>query len=461
MIQFDSNIFPQTKGAYLIGGSVRDLLLGRTPADYDVVVFENPGKFADRTAAGTQGRLVPMGKPGKMIMRVITDTAVLDISNVNGTSIEDDLSQRDFTINAMAYDLSSKELIDPLGGLRDLDQKKIRMVSKHVFRADPIRLIRAFRMGAGLDFKIEPRTVAAITDDAALIQDSAGERIRAEFFKILATSKSYTYLSQMADAGLLFAIFPELGMLTGCIQNKYHRYDVFEHSMQSYCQLEAMLSDLSRCFPTTWQQITQDIERHKTTLLKYATLLHDIGKPAVKRLDNKGEFHFYGHAKKGADLAKLISKRLKLSSRERDFIDFIIRNHLRPLSLFIAHQKKTLTSKGVTRFFMKCKDNIPYMLLHAVADFKAKQDLATARNKAFVTFLETLMDNFFSGFQHQSKTPPLITGYDLIDEFGLSPSPLFKKILKHVEEARLSNTICSKPAALKLVRAFLKQVEQP
>jgi poly(A) polymerase len=110
---------------------------------------------------------------------------------------------------------------------------------------------------------------------------------------------------------------------------------------------------------------------------------------------------------------------------------------------------------------MKCGNNIPYLLLHTLADFNAKQVQNKAQNKEFISFLRTLFDHFFAGFQPRSKTPPLITGYDLIDEFGLTPSSRFKKILKLVEEARLSNMIDSKPAALKLVREFLRQAEKP
>ena len=391
-----------------------------------------------------------------MITRVIADTAVFDISPVYGASIEDDLLQRDFTINAMAYDLFAKEIVDPLGGRQDLRQKKIRLVSNQIFQKDPIRLLRAFRMGACLNFKIESRTARSVADDAALILEAAGERIRTELFKMLEAPKSHHYLRQMTDTGLLLFIFPELRMLKGCLQNRYHRYDVFEHSIEAYCQLETILSDLSRLFPATGRQIIQNIDPHKTLLLTWAILLHDIGKPEVKSVDRKGHVHFFGHAQKSADLTKQISTRLKFSSRERNFLDFIIRNHLRPLSLFLAHQNNTLTPKGLTRFFMKCGNDIPYLLLHTVADFKAKQVQNRKQNEEFISFLRVLFDHFLTGFQLRSQTPPLITGYDLINEFGLTPSPLFKKILKRVEEARLSNTINSKPEAFKLVRELLK-----
>jgi len=209
MIHFNPDIFPQKKGAYIIGGSIRDLLLDRIPTDYDIAVKENPKKFAEKMAKNISGRLVRMGKPGQMIIRVVSDDHIFDITSLNGCSIENDLKKRDFTINAMAYDLSSGEIIDCLGGLRDLADKKVRMVSTDIFRKDPIRLIRAYRIGACLNFEIESQTASIIRAYAKLIKNSAGERIRGEIVKMLRTSKSYYYLSQMDDTGLLTAIFPD------------------------------------------------------------------------------------------------------------------------------------------------------------------------------------------------------------------------------------------------------------
>ncbi|MBU0987584.1 MAG: CCA tRNA nucleotidyltransferase [Proteobacteria bacterium] len=457
MFQFDSTIFHPTQGVYIVGGSVRDLLLKKMPTDYDICVLGNPENYANRLAAGTKGHQVKIGKSGQMIIRVTSGSHIFDISPATGTCIEDDLRQRDFTVNAMAYDLSSGKIIDVLGGLRDLDKKIIRSVSKQVFRKDPVRLIRAFRIAAGLDFEIDPGTISTITRDAALIKKTAGERIRAELFKMLSTRKSHYYLCHMADTGLLAAIFPELDPLKGCFQNRYHRYDAFEHSIRAYYHLEAMLSGRDKLTDKTLRRIITEFDPDKAMLLKCAILLHDIGKPAVKSIDNLGNVHFHGHARKGADMAITISKRLKFSTRARDFIDFIIRNHIRPLSLFIAHQNQTLTPRGITRFFMKCGDNTPYLLLHTIADAQGKQNKTNAKNNALIAFAKARMCDFFSGFSPKSKTAPLITGYDLMHEFGLSPSPLFKKILKLVEEARLSNAIHSKPAALKLVREFLKK----
>jgi len=456
MIHFNSNIFPQKKGAYIIGGSIRDLLLGRTPTDYDIAVTGNPEKFAKKMAANISGRLVKIGKPGQMIIRVISDDNIFDITSLNGSPIEDDLHKRDFTINALAYDLSSGEIIDCLGGLRDLADKKVRMVSTNAFRKDPIRLIRAYRIGAYLDFEIEPQTTDLIKTYAKLIQNSAGERIRVEIFKMFGTSKSYYYLSQMADAGLLTAIFPDLDRLKGCLQNSHHLYDVFEHTMKAYHNLETIINDPGKLLPNTSIQIRQYIDENKMALLKYAILLHDIGKPWTKTIDNQGKNHFFGHAKKSADMAQNISQNLKFSNREKHFIDFIIRNHLKPLFLFSAIQKKTLTRKGLTRFFIKCGDNTPALLLHTISDTMAKINKANQINNAFIAFAKEMIHDFFYSFKPKIKEPPLITGHDLIHEFGLTPSPLFKTILNLVKEAKLTNKINNRSQALDLVRDYLK-----
>ena len=220
MYSFNAEIFKKDlwQGAYIVGGSVRDQLLGRTPLDFDVAVFGDARKFANRLAVETNSHWVEMGKPGFTVYRVVVDKMILDISPVKGATIEEDLKRRDFTINAMAYDISSKAVIDCAGGKQDLENQTIRMVSPSVFERDPVRLIRAYRMGAEFDGVIEPRTNSAIKMNAGLIVNTAAERIRTEFFKILETSNSHNYILQMADSGLLFAIFPELSSLKGCIR---------------------------------------------------------------------------------------------------------------------------------------------------------------------------------------------------------------------------------------------------
>lgn len=460
MIQMDfsviSDIMPKTKGAYIVGGSVRDLLLGKLPADYDIAVIENPKTFAEKIAEKTSGRLVELGKPGQMLFRVVSKNYVYDISPIAGASIEDDLLKRDFTINALAWDLSSKRVIDCVDGQKDIADRKIRMVSKTVFQKDPIRLIRAYRISATFDFNIEPQTNAAIKDNAELLQTSAGERIRSELFKILAASNSYYFLSQMAKTDVLQAIFPELTDLQTCFQNKYHLFDVFKHTMKAYSHLETILNDCHNFLPEAYGQFKPCTDTFKGALLKCSILLHDIGKPLARTIDKKGNIHFYGHGKKSADMTKNIVHRLRFSNHEASYIDFIIRNHIRPLFLFIAHQNKTITQKGITRFFLKCGKYAPDLLIHTMADIKGKGNKNDERNEAFINFAKEMVKYYFSYFQPEKSKPSLITGRDLINNFALTPSPLFKKILRRVEEARISKKIKNKDEAMALVKKILE-----
>lgn len=456
MIPFNKNILPRLKGTYIIGGSVRDLLLGRTPTDYDIAVTGNPEQFAEKLIAKSDGHLVRLGKPGQMIIRVISGDLIFDITSLNGTSIEDNLNQRDFTINAIAYDLYSERIIDCLGGLQDLADKKVRMVSKEIFKKDPVRLIRAYRIGACLNFEIEAKTATAIKSNTQLLKNIAGERIRVELFTMLDTSTSYLYLSQMAISGLLTAIFPDLDRLKGCFQNHHHHFDGFEHTMRAYGHLETLLNDPGKILPDTSAKIHQYIHKNKPALIKCAILLHDIGKPLMKTLDSSGKCHFYGHARKSADMAQKISQRLRFSNHERQFIDGIIRNHMKPLSLFTAYEKKTLTQKGITRFYKKCGEYTPALLLAAIADTKAKQNKLNEKNKAFKSFLKKMIFEYFYHYQPISDEPPLVTGRDLIHVFGLTPSPLFRKILDLVDDAKLTKTIENRSEALELIKDVLK-----
>ncbi|MFC1857330.1 CCA tRNA nucleotidyltransferase [Thermodesulfobacteriota bacterium] len=454
-----TNIIPRIKGVYVVGGSVRDLLLNRFSTDVDIAVDGNPEEFAARMAETIKGHLVRLGKPGQTILRIVSDDHTFDISSLNGPSIEEDLAKRDFTINAMGVELSSGKFIDPLGGRQDLIRRKVRMVSQQNFLNDPIRLLRAYRIAAHLNFQIDRNTSDTILKNAALIKSSAGERIREEFLKILQTPRSHLLLSQMGDSGLLFAIIPELNALKECVQNRYHHLDVFDHSMAAFSHLEVLFDTYPEIFPESGTRIRQSFNPDTTTLLKCAILLHDIAKPLVRNADKQGIVHFYGHAPKSADMAKDILTRLKFSNRATDYITFIIRNHIWPLFLFTAQQKKTLTPKGRLRFYLNCGANTPSLLLHATADMQGKENKPGKHTDAFVKFAEELLVHYFNAFRPQKMKPPLITGHDLINEFQLSPSSIFKKILDVVEEARLSQTIKSKEEALKLVEDFLSRNE--
>ena len=452
MRKFNLDIFPKTKDAYIVGGSVRDIFLNRCPQDFDIVVKKNHEKFARQIAQKNHGHLVKIGKPGKEIIRVILKNHTLDISNIKGDSIQNDLRTRDFTINAIAYSLNTGDIIDCTGGIRDLENKTIRIISKNVFQKDPIRLLRAYRISSEIGFTIETQTFSLIKNDSVLIQNSAGERIKDELFKIFTTSSSHKYITMMAESGLLQAIFPELSRLKGCVQNKHHSYDAYDHTLEAYRHLEKFINGQCDSITHIFDGWLDNEIKH---LLKYSILLHDIGKPGSKTTDTAGKIHFFNHDNKSAELAKKICNRMKFSNREKNIVDLIIRNHLKPLFLFNSQLKNQLKHKTITRFFITCNKLTPWILLHFIADTYGKKEII---NDNIIRFAIKLMTDFTLKFSIEQTKPALINGNDLIAEFRLPPSPIFTTILNSVEEARLSGKIQNKKKALKLAKKIISDL---
>ena len=457
MIPFDKNIFPQKEGVYIVGGSIRDLLYGRTPIDYDMVVQGDPASFAKRLASRTSGRFVELGKHGQTMRRVITKDLIFDIMPLNGATIEEDLLQRDFTIDAMAVAVSCGSLIDRLGGRQDLASKKIRMVSVDIFRKDPVRLVRAYRLAAAFDFSIDRDTHGILARDAHLISKSAGERVREEFFKFLQCPGSHAYLAGMADSGLLFNVFPELLALKNYRLPGEDPQNLFEQTIDSYLGLEKLLDAGNQIKNASGDRIFQDIDATRATLLKWAILFHDIGLPATQAVTAKKIQNFYGHTLKSTAMTQKICQRLRFSRKQTDAIGLVIANHLQPFLLFRAQQKKIPFQKAYARFYIKCRDLTPDVLLHALAQFMGAKDPQDPELKEFTDFIRMLIQNYYLVLQPRASLPRPLSGNDLINEFGLKPSAEFKRILKRIEEEHLTREVLTRHQALKLVEGLINK----
>ena len=445
---------------YLVGGTVRDLLTGRIPADIDLVVAGDIHPVAARVAAKTGGTVVDLGNKGFAVLRVASKRTTIDITPLDDASIEADLMRRDFTINALAYDIRNRRLVDCTGGQSDIRRQTIRMVSPSALKNDPARLVRAYRMAAMFGFSIHEHTRQAIASESHRIGGVAGERIWAELLKLFAADSSVTVIREMAADGLLTAIIPELEATRGCTQNRHHQFDVFEHSLGAYGHLETLLATFDKRFPQAAALAEKvDLSGH-TVVLKYACLLHDVGKPATRRIDDNGQVHFYGHAAESARIAAGASRRLRLSRKQRDVADAIIRSHIRPLFLFQAAEKNCLGRRGMARFFNHCDRLTLPIVVHTMADIEAKHHDLRDRDKRFITFCRELLQAYADFLDRQQSVPPLISGRDLISIFGLSPSPLFKHLLRRVDEGRLSGDLSTRDQALDWVRSHLSSKGQ-
>jgi len=442
-------------GTYLVGGAVRDALLGRPPHDWDLVTANDFQGTARDLARELKAHLVPLGKPGQPLIRLVTADTALDLTPLEGVTLEEDLQRRDFTINAMAWDLSRNRLADPLKGLQDLKAGIVRRVTPRAFPEDPVRMLRAYRLAAQLRFRIESATEGQIRQASYQIQHSAGERQRDELCKLLALPDSHGWVTAMAASGLLFNIFPELEATRHCDQGRYHDLTVWDHTLAAFRHLEQILADLplltaGRENPASF--LPQ--QNLAPPLLKLALLLHDMGKPPCRSRDTTGDIHFIGHERQGAGMAAHVCRRLRLSNAQSTGIIHLIQRHLDPLALYQAQRQGTLRPRGITRFFNRNHPWVTELLLHALADQQGKKQAQAAGKSGFNRFVTHLHDLYRTDFLVRSNQQPLLTGRDLRDELGLVPGPVFKHILNRVEEARLSGEIQRRSEALELARTL-------
>lgn len=460
MLNINIPFLPPHRKAWLVGGAVRDFLRGETPFDLDIIVAENTHEYARELAFQLGTRAVELGKPPHCIYRITKEKRVFDIVNLNGKSIEEDLLKRDFSINAMAYDLSQCKLIDITNGRRDLLQKKIRMVSSTVFIEDPLRLLRAFRLAATFNFDIDRQAQTTITQQVNLINKSAAERIQAELCKIFDSTNTAMTIKAMDRTGLLEQIFPEVTHLKNVHGANSDAPNPYAHTVSALTCLEELLHLPKKSPQFSGGCSGTPLRIRHPGLLKLAALLHDIGRPHLPPPASGHRQQDEAGSKKGAEMADKIIQRLAFSNHQRHYITFIIGHQHCPSYLLTPYEPHGINIKSAVKFFRMAKKYTPDILLHAVAKLIAplncrRQDL-TATSQ-LMRNAENILNCYYNDFIPASKHPPLITGRDLITIFKLPPSPLFKTVLSTIEEARLCGHLTNKADAIKWTKSFLNQ----
>lgn len=412
---------------YEVGGAVRDKLLKRPveAEDRDYLVCGIPYNELSRILR-LHGRVDLVGRSFGVIKftefkkdkKYIFDIALprkefstgmghrdFEVSFDPDLKVEDDLARRDFTINAMARSLDSEELIDPLNGKIDLDKRLIRMVSRQAFLEDPLRMLRAIQFAARLNFDIESETLTAIKDNAHLINSVSAERIAEELNKLLARAeKPSRGFRLMQQTGLLKEILPELENTVGVDQpGGYHKYDVFEHTLHT---IDAAPRNLQ---------------------LRLAALFHDITKPQSKRLVEGGAT-FYSHEKSGAKVAGKVMKRLRYSTELTRNVKTLVDRHMFTTGV---------TDKGMRRLIRRVGPDLIFGLLDLRrADVEAQGMGGTTED----------VDEFERNIRDElERKPPFgikdlaVNGHDIMETFGLEPSPVVGKVLNYLLEKVLDD----------------------
>ncbi|HXZ94810.1 MAG TPA: HD domain-containing protein, partial [Dehalococcoidia bacterium] len=409
---------------YIVGGFIRDWLLKRETNDIDIAVSGDATTIARKVAEEIGGKFVLLDDVNNIARVVVIEEEQprktsqkqelrgaerhFDFCSFTG-DIEADLARRDFTINAMALELSKfvaasaattassrksakplvdrrppLKLIDPFSGEEDLRDKIVRGVSEQIFEADAARLLRAVRLSAELDFTIESNTESLIFRYSQAITEVPGERVREELLRLLSLPRAVYYLRYLDKLGLLLALVPELAEGKGVEQPTVHFWDVFEHSLQTVAAVEFLLRE------SDWEYSNDDMlstapwsdaidshlsgevssgSNHKV-LLKLGGLFHDIAKPMTKSIDDTGRARFLGHAKQGAGITAGILERLRFSNREIKLVESLVYHHLRPAQMA---NEELPSQRAIYRYFRDTGEASIDILLLALADYLASR----------------------------------------------------------------------------------------
>lgn len=458
---------------YFSGGVVRDWLLGRVPVDLDITVADRALALASELAACLGGAYIPLSRE-EGVARVVWGKWCIDISQFREgtTTILDDLCRRDFTVNAMAVGFdpltlslaNDGQLLDPLGGRFDLSCGLIRLCHDGALAADPLRLLRAFRFRAVFDWEIEPATLAAIASQGLLIRGVSGERIAAELDRIFTCPEAHHTIGEMAAAGLLFHLFPELGAGVGLQQPSSHHLDVFGHSLETLRQMERILQTPALFFPPpeeeelSWtQELSQYLAIPRQTIrLKYAALFHDLGK-TVTCADKDGRITFYNHDEAGVALMEAIARRLRLSHDDTRRISQLVRQHMWPFHLLNARVRTGITPKAILRLVKAAGDELLGLFFMVMADSLAGQ--GPGKPEGMERAVATLFSEVYATYLGRLKPimdTPLLSGHDLIKTLKLTPGPIFREIFDGLLEARAAEPEMDKEMALAWAKAYVE-----
>ena len=456
---------------YLVGGAVRDMILREIKGcdvqinDFDISLPIRPMKFAHDFAAETGGAFVLLDEEFPTVRVIVDGDLIVDFSQFRAPTLEGDLSLRDLTVNAIAVKLEDLlsagqvELIDPMGGYQDMLDGIIRFCSERSVWDDPLRMLRAYRFAAALNFEISPESRRIVRRKAQLISESASERVRDELLKLLDSSNSHRWVKGMDEDGLLSVIIPEINPTKGVEQNEYHHLDVWGHTLLAYQIFEE--NPIPKPLEEFGDKVKEYLECEFTggvnryVLIKLALLLHDIGKPETRSVDEEGRIHFYGHDRLGAEMARRICMRLRLSRRGSSLIELLIKNHL---GLMHLGKDYPPTDRALYRFLRKVGEEWLGEVLLSMADLEASQGPRRSDEETEMTgeIVRKLAHLYYVEIPRRKAHRRIVTGDDLIRELNLSPGPIIGKLLREIEEAHAIGRVKTKEEALELARRLIR-----
>jgi putative nucleotidyltransferase with HDIG domain len=444
--------------AWVVGGAVRDALLGRAVHDLDLVLPEGSLAAARRLADRLGASFVPIGAPhgvGRVVVREPSPLRI-DVADLRAPTLEADLAGRDVTINALAVALDAlvageAAVVDPLGGLLDLRSRRLRACGPASFRDDPVRVLRLLRLAHALGFTPEAATEAAARRAVAALPGVAAERIREELTEVLRLPQVAPPLRDADAWGAVDALLPEAAAMRAATQSAPHRFTVWEHSLRALEAADRLVADLSLFGPHAGRIAASFAEPlgsglSRREVWRLAVLLHDVAKPETRSVEADGRVRFIGHDRIGAERAAAIAARLAWPGRAAAVLRHLVRQHLRPMHLGTL---ETISARALYRFFRDVGEEVPALVCLTIADAAAtdgRQPVEVYRGAT-----RALLDRLLAGeleAAREAEAPPLVRGDDVMAAFGLPPGPAVGRLLRRAREAQALGLVRSREEAL-------------
>jgi putative nucleotidyltransferase with HDIG domain len=470
---------------YLVGGSVRDALLGRQIHDLDFVLEKEVFRTARRTADKLGGAFYPLDEERQTARVVVVGEGdrrqFIDFAAFRGPDLESDLQARDFTINAMAVNVHKlSELMDPLGGARDLHQKLLRACHPNSLNEDPARILRGIRLAAAYNLHIVPETRQLMRASIPLLPKISSERFRDELFRILEGPQPAASLRALKMLGVFSQVLPEIALLSGVDQSPPHVSNVWDHTLGVLQKLEEILSilkpeydhnsasnlmmglasiHLGRFRRQIGDHLSQSInpDRSARGLLFMAALYHDIAKPETRQVDEDGRIRFLRHEQVGAEIVLRRAKALHLSNNEAEHLSTVVRHHLRPKLL--SQSADLATPRAIYRFFRDTGSAGVDICLLTLADVLATYGTTLPDDiwTRDLSVVRTLLEAWWENNEKKVSPSPLLNGKDLIDIFNLFPGPQIGALLESLREAQAVGKVHTRDEALEFIQKALKE----
>ena len=448
----DDFILSQINEGYLVGGSVRDALLGKSFIDRDLVI-KGAEFFAQKLAEHFGATFIELDHEYKIFRLVLEDKInYIDISELQGLNIQEDLLRRDFTINAIAIDLSNGEIIDPFNGITDIKNGIIRHIKDTNFEEDPLRIMRAFRFAAVTGFDLFEETENCINKYKHLLLTPAKERINYELMKLFGGSKCSEVLLKMDEFGILEELFPYVMEMKKIPPNTHHHLDLFHHVVETVRQIEELYLNLN-------SQEKKHLDKTdfggfpRLNHIKLAGFLHDIGKYSTWTIEESGRHRFIKHDDVGAKMCIPFLRDMKFSKKQIEYISSMIKNHIYPSNVISAPD---LNEKVLMRYIRKMESNVIDNIILAKADRLSARGEAITEDivKDNIQGLDRLLAFYLEKKDTLKPLPKLLDGYEIMQIRSIKQSPKLGEIIKALKEAQINGEVNTTEEAIKFVKSF-------